>query len=148
MEVSYLAEILTNYAIGSRLKLLIDGSLADVNWFGGILRDLRGNDYKRRSVCVIYVTGEKDTVWTQIEKRQEETGRLVPRQVFERGWKAMQTVFHETQFFDPVQNAEAPVDVFIRIFNPGFGANQEPFLDHISTTNPRNLLESSAMGGM
>lgn len=72
-EASMLQEILSNVARAQRRSLVVDGSLTDCGWFGGLMREYEDDGY---DIEILFVFAGEAKMLERAERRALETGRV------------------------------------------------------------------------
>ena len=76
-ESGYIAELIWCAALERGLPVVIDSSLRDVDFWRAMMVGVR-RDYKQYRLCIMHVVASARSVFERVQRRGEETGRMVP----------------------------------------------------------------------
>lgn len=88
-ESTQMSDVLFEYALQNSMRMIVDGSLRNVDWYKKLFARLR-KDYKQYRIAILHVKADRDTIYKRAQARAEKTGRAVPRALldesFEQVW--------------------------------------------------------------
>jgi len=78
-EAGYISEIAIHVALQQRRNVLVDGSLRNSHWYNEYFASLKKKYYPIK-IAIVHITASIDQIWSRVQKRSEETGRMVPKE--------------------------------------------------------------------
>ena len=89
-ESSYIAEVAQRVAMNNSMNVWVDGSLQDWAWYTEELQRIRQR-YPHYQIAIIAIDAPHDIIATNIQRRAQETGRHVPKEVQQQSIEGLHT---------------------------------------------------------
>jgi hypothetical protein len=87
-----MSEFVVSEALRESKHVLVDSSLRDWAWYKLFFAEVR-RKYPKRKIALIYVEADHQLVYDRARTRAQESGRVVPRDLFDAAISEVRTFY-------------------------------------------------------